>query len=368
MASESDKIGESLMLFRAHHALADGASMAAAFLDLGDEAPQIRALIQQEVDKRFGKATSTWWKKVYQQFLFALWMVTGSLSSAWYHFKLSCANLWWTVWGSNPWAVLEREYTLQQKAEGKEEIPDRSVSFATLCTVEQAKWVAQTLAGRRATLNDVMCTAVSRALAKQLQWHRQQREATHDCDSSKTKTLPQLKHFHMAVPVHLKGGIIMPNESVSNSIGAFCVSLPCENDQSGTERLKKVHKELSIVKRRPTAFLSHYAARISSQVLPASWVSYLFSRAGAGSSCVVTNVRGYDRAIHLQGSKIEAMYGFVPLAPGIPIGVVVGSYNGQVQLTLTAQPWAVPDADRFLSWVMEDYVDLVHAAAAKDSD
>ena len=65
---------------------------------------------------------------------------------------------------------------------------------------------------------------------------------------------------------------------------------------------------------------------------------------------------------------MESIDGFVPLAPGIPIGVIVGSYNGTVQLTVTAQPWAVPDADRFLTWIMEEYLDLVQAAATKKEE
>ena len=52
------------------------------------------------------------------------------------------------------------------------------------------------------------------------------------------------------------------------------------------------------------------------------------------------------------------MYGFVPLPPGVPIGVVVMSYAGNVNLTLTAEPWAVPDPDMFLSWILEEYLRL----------
>ena len=53
------------------------------------------------------------------------------------------------------------------------------------------------------------------------------------------------------------------------------------------------------------------------------------------------------------------MAGFLPLPPGIPVGVVVMSYAGVVSLTVTAQPWAVPDADQFLVWMLEEYQRLL---------
>ena len=355
MAKE-DEMGESLLLFRGHHVLADGASMVAAIMDLADEAPQVRAAIVKEIEKRFGP--SSWWRRLYQRILFALWLWTGSFVTAWQQFRLYLDDLFRKT--EDPWVVLEQ----LAKKEGTAMVtdsnsrpmpaPSRSVSFATCCSVDQAKWVARTLAGKRATLNDVFCTAVSRAMARQLAWHRE-----------RLGDLPRLETFHLAVPVHLKGGIIIPGESVSNNIGAFTVRLPCESGASSVERLRQVHRELSVAKKLPTAFLAHYLAKFTSQVLPQSWATYLYSRATASSSCVVTNVKGFDKAIHLNGSKVLSAYGFVPLAPGLPIGVVVGSYNGEVTLSVTAQPWAVPDADQFTSWIMEEYLELVQAASVK---
>jgi hypothetical protein len=64
---------------------------------------------------------------------------------------------------------------------------------------------------------------------------------------------------------------------------------------------------------------------------------------------VLTNVRGPNKWMHLEGRRVEVTLGFLPLQPGIPEGVVCYSYANQVSLTITAKPWAVPDADLFLS-------------------
>ena len=371
-SSSSSEMGESLLFFRGHHVLADGASIGAALMDLADEAAQLRGMIVAELKKR-GLLDAPWWKQMLQQLLFLFWFLTGSVQAIWYHVQLLLVSWWY----SNPWTLLEQMHTQKEQA-------DRTVSFSEVGSVEQAKWVARTLAGRRATLNDVFCAAVSKALAKQLEWHRQrfsvptnEQQVASTTSSgilvpkSPISVLPRMKHIQLGVPVHLKGGLIMPGESVGNSLGAFSVCVPCEDgndgkDHSSQQRLQQVHKELDWVKKRPGAFLSHYLAKLSTW-FPQSWIRYAFTRSH-GSTCVVTNVRVLDRLIHFDGSPVLSMYGFVPLPPGVPIGVVVGSYNGQVHLTVTAQPWAVPNADQFLSWILEEYVHLVQEATLVQID
>ncbi|KAL7560609.1 hypothetical protein ACA910_000063 [Epithemia clementina (nom. ined.)] len=376
--SPSSELGESILLFRGHHVLADGASLGAAWMDMADEAMELQSTLVAELKKR-GLLNTSWWKRLMQSIMFVLWLFVGGFQSLWYQIKLFFGS----SSSKSPWSVLEQLYYENHSGQDDRTSASRSVSFTTAGSVEQAKWVAQSLAGRKATVNDVFCSAVSKALAKQLEWHRQRfmnssqttetgAAATLSQKPPKTKSnqhglLPPLNHTHLAVPVHLKGGVILPGESVSNSIGAFCVRIPCEATRKGgttaQERLKEVHNELDFVKRLPTAFLGHYAAKIATQLLPASWVSWAFSRAHGGASCVVTNVRGFDRPIHMDGSEVLSMYGFVPLPPGIPIGVVVSSYDGKVHLTVSAQPWAVPDADQFLSWVLDEYLTLVQEAS-----
>ena len=66
--------------------------------------------------------------------------------------------------------------------------------------------------------------------------------------------------------------------------------------------------------------------------------------------------------VHVAGRRVESLYGFVPLPPGVPIGVTVMSYAGNLNCTIAAEPWAVPDGDQFLVWVSEEYLRFVDAA------
>jgi len=54
-------------------------------------------------------------------------------------------------------------------------------------------------------------------------------------------------------------------------------------------------------------------------------------------------------------SAVHSSAGFLPLPPGLPVGIVVQSYAGVMSLSVTAEKWAVPDADRFLGWMLDEY-------------
>jgi hypothetical protein len=60
-------VGESLLFFQGHHALADGSSMAAAFLDISDEAEEFRQQISKFLMQRGRKARSLL-QRIYQTF------------------------------------------------------------------------------------------------------------------------------------------------------------------------------------------------------------------------------------------------------------------------------------------------------------
>lgn len=354
-SSDLEHDGESLLIFRGHHALADGASIGAALMDLFDEAEGYRQQIVSHLRKRRGQA-HTWLEQLAYKLKMAFWFLLSSLRALSYQSYLLCS----TIVEPNPWSTLKR---LSASTDA-----ERTVAWTgPAALVDQVKWVASVLGGPKATVNDVFVSCVTAALAKQLAWHRKRLEVLSE-ETGLSQTLPKQRKMHISVPVHLKGGVVIPGESVGNNLGAFVVRVPGESDDNGVDRFVAVHRELNSVKRTPAAFLSHLMAKTlsySSHVLPNRITSWIYARASAGSVAVVTNTRGPPQHVHLGGRRVETIYGFVPLPPGLPIGVVVSSYANQMNLTVTAEPWAVPDADQFLVWVLEEYVKLVKAAKVK---
>ena len=327
---------ESLILFRSHHALADGASLVSAFLDLCDEAEELQQAIQAGVKRRVKRAKGLldkllkWWQRV-------LWLCYGSIQSCLYQFKLH-----WDM----PFNPFERVLELSG-VDPTDAHSRRTVSWCDAAPLDQVQRVARAH-GPATTINDVWVSCVSYAVAKQLEQHRKRLELH-------GKVLPVFDHINIVVPVHLSGGVLLPNQSIGNFIGAFGARIPGET--SG-DRLSEVHQTLSWVKRSPAPLLGYVSARLTS-ALPLFLTKYLFRKASANACVTISNVRGSPKMLHIDGNTVQGMAGFVPLPPGIPVGVAIMSYAGTLSLTVTAEPWAVPDADQFLLWMLDEYKRLL---------
>jgi hypothetical protein len=94
-------------------------------------------------------------------------------------------------------------------------------------------------------------------------------------------------------------------------------------------------------------------------MLPSSWITSIFTKSQLGATCVITNVRGPTQELHVEGRRVVTAQPFLPLPPGVPIGVALFSYAGVMNVSVNAQAWAVPNADQFLLWVVEEYQRLL---------
>ncbi len=344
---------ESVLVFRCHHALGDAVSLVAAFGDLLDEAVEIREKIKAELKRRKDKKRE---KNILQRLLAyiqkLIWLLFGSI--------VVLMRQGYLMWSTkiNPFcAVLNKS---QQELDEFASMTGRSVSWCDIAPIDEAKYIAKTLGGPKATINDVFISCVTAAVARQLAEHRKNNEG-----SSEVGLQP---HFNVVVPAHLMGGILPPGKSVGNHIGAFVAKVPGEMEPSDTttapsKRLELVHQSLYKVKRTPVSLVSFCIAKFASAWLPQSWATKLFRSGGANSVVAVTNSRGYEEKVHIDGATVESMAGFIPLPPGLPVGVVIQSYSSNISLSVNAEKWAVPDADKFLGWILEEY-QLLHEEAA----
>jgi WS/DGAT C-terminal domain len=387
----NDKLSNTLLLFRGHHVLADGASMSAAFADLYDESDALRAQIADFVKayRRRNRRSKSVLQRLWKQLLLLLHVCLGSIFSFLYMLRLFFFQIFID---DHPWRFIKKQYDSTNYTErNRENNPEvaRVISWSDVASIEQVKWVADTLSQwnndnteksrsetRKISVNDVFIACVTAAMTKQLDFHRQRLSRL--STSLKQIVLAKQNFIHVAVPVHLKGGVVLPDESVGNNIGALVVRVPSEMETSSIEngdcvrRLHSVNREMLAIKRSPTAILSHIMAKMLSyatayRVLPLSWTTRIYAAFNAGSMVVISNNRGPSMPVHLDGHQVESVYGFVPLPPGVPVGVALMSYAGRISCTLSAEPWAVPDGDQFIIWVIEEYLRLVNAAKAQES-
>ena len=428
---------ESLLLFRAHHCMADGVSLAALFVDLMDEGPEMQAEIQRQIRAyKKTKRSTPWWKKL---LFFLYYWVWGSLKALAYQAYLFAASWYDQFAHDDPWMLLKAIYDEKRRTGSRSSTDDananantpspRSLSWTTVATVDEVKKVTQFYTdvhkqqtgnkkSNKITINDVFCSCVSAAIVKQLQYHRavnpQLLHNTHvpppassnDQQQQQQQQQLSLPSMNLIIPVHLQGGILLPGQSMGNKIGAMVSRIPGEsltktfqknknnnmnnastehNDPAALaqERLIRVHSVLNERKQTPVAVLSYLMAGVmgylssssstdsngstSSSVGSSSWTPWLFRKAHANASVVVTNVRGPESMVHMEGRPVHVFFGFLPLPAGVPVGLTVTSYDKRINLTVTAEEWAVPDAERFLGWVRDEY-ELLKQRADDEAD
>lgn len=339
---------ETVVLFRSHHCIADGVSLGAALADLADEAKELQDMIVAQMrDYRRKNKPKNLLDKIKKFLMKFCWLFFGSIQSVFYQIYLSLVS-------SNPFDFLLKDEEDLENAEAK-----RNVSWCDAAPVKEAQQVAKKLY-KKATINDVFVTCISRAIQKQLNQHH-----------LKISPSPQkTDKINIVVPVHLTGGILLPGTSMGNRIGAFVARVPLDSDSSSDsslplqKHLMNVSQTLGFLKRSPTPLISYFMAKAASDYLPVSITQHLFRNANQNAVVVVSNVRGPEKELHWNGRSIKKMGGFVPLPPGIPIGITVFSYSGMVGLAVNADKRVVPDADLFLSWVLEEYIKLCHEANA----
>ena len=156
------------------------------------------------------------------------------------------------------------------------------------------------------------------------------------------------------MPIHLYGGALLPGQDLGNRIGAVTLSVDASGD-SAVASLSRAREALAMVKETPAAIVSHLVAKVVSlPVVPTFLARCAMERGTCGATFAVSNVRGPPKYLHVAGRRVERVCGFVPPPPGVPIGVVVGSYGGKVTITVNADARCVEDGEKFLGWVLEE--------------
>ena len=327
---------ETLALFRNHHCLCDGVSLSAAVADLSNESNELRDKILYAVETHKQRLLRTSFMTR------ALSFLVGSLT--YYVFGsivVIILQAWNMVVSSNPFEGMVKR--------GSD--TERSVSWKYLASVNDAKQVTKSIK-KGAKLNDLFVACLTSAI------ERQYEKLSRGKGTDNKRKGPT--SVNLIVTTHLKGGIIMPGESIGNKIGAFAVTAPFKKNTTTTggssiKRLRTISKVLQLMKRTPAPQISYLMTSFISNYLPKCVAQYALVKANCHSVATISNVHGFPDTIHWDGNHIEMICAFLPLPTGIPIGIVVTSYNGRIIMSVDADASVVPDADAFLQWMVEEY-------------
>lgn len=327
---------ETVALFRVHHSLCDGVSIAVAIGDLADEAAYLQDRMLEEIQMRKTKRGEH--HQAY--FFFLISIISSFLFIA--RFAIACIyalilQIRKMLVSRNPFdAVLLNSQIPSNR---------RSIHWTNVGSLEEMKGVAKNNSDHT-TINDVACAMVTHAIKRQLMEHRD--------NMGSCIAIPQ--EVNITIPVHLHGGILRPGEQLGNNIGGFVSTIPLTipERQSSSSRLYQISRILQREKALPSPIISWQLARVFTRG-PVKFCTYMLKKFSANSVAVISNVRGFPIPVHWLGREVQSLCAFLPLPPGIPIGVVISSYAGVVSIGLNADKRAIPSGGHFSNWMIEEY-------------
>jgi WS/DGAT/MGAT family acyltransferase len=273
-----------LVLFRVHHALADGFALLGVLGSLCDGGAESVAVAPRRArGLRAGAVRGS---------LRALGHLVGS--------------------PADPHTVLKR-------APGN----DKRVAWSAPLALADVKDIAHATS---ATVNDVLVALVTGALARYLE-----RRGEHVAELE----------IHAMVPVNLRRA--GESVTVGNDFGLVILGLPI-GITDPLARIQAVKARMDAIKGTPEAGVAHGLLRIigwAPKKVERAAVSFF----GRKTSLVLTNVPGPRRAVSLGGVRVERIMFWVPQASRMGLGISIFSYAGDITIGVLSDAAVVREPD-----------------------
>ena len=344
--SEQGYVTETVALFRVHHVVCDGVSISTVVKDVADEATKLDDMMLHEVEKFTALAQKV--GSIQRLVCLFMYYAIGSI----YAISL---QLWNMIFSSNPFEVFTKN------------LPDTenksSVDWAYLADIEDAKNVAKSVS-RHTKLNDLFVALLGAALERQYQDLKEKSNASREICFKPPSSV------NIVVPVSLRR---YPWEEIGNNIGAFVTTIPFnpeERQGKSLSRLRQISKTLSRIKQTPAPLISWFTTSLISWLGSEAVAKDVIVRANCHATAVVSNVHGFPFQIHWKGRPVGMLCPFLPLPPGVPVGICCTSYDGKLILSVEADANIVPDPKQFLDYMLEEYeaIKLIQQNEASKSE
>jgi WS/DGAT/MGAT family acyltransferase len=193
-----------------------------------------------------------------------------------------------------------------------------------------------------ATANDVVLTAVAGGLRSLL--------------LARGEPLPADLVLTILVPVSLRDAA--ERGTLGNRVGGLQLPLPVGIGDPD-ERLRTIATISTAMKARREVTTSELLLS-AADLLPAPLVATVSALLVHQPfvNLVVTNVPGPPFPLYAMGAEMLEAFPIVPLAGNLTLGVAVLSYNGALNLEVTADATACPDVDAFVAGVEQSFGQL----------
>jgi diacylglycerol O-acyltransferase / wax synthase len=154
--------------------------------------------------------------------------------------------------------------------------------------------------------------------------------------------LDRLDYLQALVPVSLRTE--HERLDLGNKVSGYLARLPV-GEQDPLERLETLRSSMNALKESTEADLTG-AAIGSADLFPLpvlAAVSDVVVHRQPFVNVVVTNVPGPQLPLYMLGSEMLEAFPYVPITRNLTVGIAILSYNGQLNVAITADPDAAPD-------------------------
>ncbi len=328
-----DYQGGAAIIFRIHHAVADGMALVGMMLSMTDGG-------DRRVWKAHSRAEPPAWLsapglKTLQK---GLGVTTELLqeAKALAASPAKTAKIGAGVAGELAWLLLMPEDS-RTRFKGKPS-GNKRVAWTDTIPLHEVKAVSKALG---CTINDVLLASVAGAL----------------CQYLKDKGDPvKGVEIRALVPVDMRKS--HEAGQLGNKFGIVGVELPV-GIENPLMRLYEVHRRMQALKQslEPPVTLGLFAALgYAPQMLQDRLFNLLIHRATA----VMTNVPGPQTPLYLGGAEIKQVMFWVPQSGDIGMGVSILSYNGMVQFGLVTDAQMAPDPEAIIEHFRPQFDQLVY--------
>ena len=328
----------SAVLFRTHHAIADGIALVQVLLHLADPPAEGRHPGQLPLEDPAGGMASTVSRRLarlggqVRQEPGSLLPTPGRVADVVASTRANTAMLRKLGFGlSDQGDALRRPLGTEKRLTWSEAMP-----------LDEVKRVGRATSS---TVNDVALALIAGALRRYLDGAGR-----------------PLEPIRAVVPYNLRPLDEPLPRRLGNRFGLVFVELPV--DVAGCRaRVAAVNERMATIKASNEGLVvyggfSLVSGRTPVQVAQA-WLE-LFARK---ASAVITNIAGPRETLSLAGASLTGFMLWVPTSGSIGVGLSIVSYAGRLTLGVAVDPGVVPDADQLLQALraeMAEMVELVH--------
>ena len=337
------------MIARVHHCMVDGVSgvdLLKIVLDISPEVPKTAP--RPESPPRTPRPDAT--RQLFDTLI-------GSMQEGmnrWMEFQTGLMNLTQALTNEQSRrSMRETSGTLPQLA-----TPISMLPFNRACSVNRKLvWSTFSFAEARAiraalggTVNDVVLTTLSGAVARYVELHGQKTER---------------RQLRVMVPVSLR------QEDQRGALGNLVSMLPVEIPLDLTdpvERFRHINQKTTSMKSaRIAEGLNLFTALMG--ILPApvqAFAGALATTPVPAFNMVSTNVPGPQVPLYAMGKRMIAYYPYVPVGYAIGCGCAIMSYDQHLYFGLTSDTQAMPDVERLKEALEQSFIELRAAAGVEE--